>query len=248
MTLRFPRAVALALALLVPPVIAASAAEEFTADQQRAVEKIVRDYLLKHPEVLMEALQAAEDKMKEEQEGRAKAALTTRAKDLFEDPAAPVGGNPKGDVTVVEFFDYRCPYCKQAHAAVSELLGADKQVRFIYKEFPVLGKDSVFAGRAALAAARQGKYEAFHNALMGGKGQISEDSVLKTAGSVGLDVEKLKKDMDSPEIADALKRTYELAQSLEVRGTPAFVVGGKMVPGAIDGATLKKLVAEARKG
>jgi protein-disulfide isomerase len=244
---RLLRAAACAAALLAAA-LPTRAADDFTADQQRAIEKIVRDYLVKHPEVLMEALQAAEDKMKDEQEGRAEAALAARKQDIYEDPAAPVGGNPKGDVTVVEFFDYRCPYCKQVHPSVVQLLGEDRQVRFIYKEFPILGKESVFAGKAALAAVRQDKYVPFHDALMSLKGQLGDDTVLKTAGSVGLDVEKLKKDMEAPEIADALKRTYELARSLEIRGTPAFVVGGKVLPGAVDAATLKKVVAEARKG
>jgi protein-disulfide isomerase len=248
MILRTLRTLALGLALLAPLTLAASAADEFSADQQRAIEKIVREYLVKHPEVLMEALQAAEEKMNADQEDRSKAALAERRKEIFEDPADPVGGNPKGDVTIVEFFDYRCPYCKQVHPSIVELIGSDKQVRFVYKEFPVLGKDSVFAGRAALAAARQGKYERFHDALMGLKGQLGEDTVLKTAASVGLDVDRLKKDMDLPEIAAALKRTYDLARALDIRGTPAFVVAGKVVPGTVDAATLKRLVAEARKG
>jgi protein-disulfide isomerase len=246
---RLPRAAA--LGVLLPALLGATpgrAAEQFTPDQQRAIEQIVRDYLVGHPEVLMEALQAAEEKMREDQDGRAKQALATRQKDLFDDPASPVGGNPNGDVTVVEFFDYRCPYCKQVHPAIIELLGQDKGIRFIYKEFPILGKESVFAGRAALAAQRQGKYQSFHDALMSLKGQLSDAAVLKAAASAGLDVEKLKADMESPEIADALKRTYELAQALEIRGTPAFVIGGKLIPGAVDAATLKKRVLEARKG
>jgi protein-disulfide isomerase len=249
MTSRLTRAAALGLVLLAGLGMApARAADPFTPDQQRAIEQIVRDYLVGHPEVLMEALQAAEDKMKEDEEGRAKEALATRQKDLYQDPATPVGGNPKGDVTVVEFFDYRCPYCKQVHPSVVEMLGQDKGIRFVYKEFPILGKDSVFAGRAALAAQRQGKYESFHNALMALKGQLTSDVILKTAASTGLDVEKLKTDMEAPDVAEALKRNYELAQALEIRGTPAFVVGGKLLPGAVDAATLKKLVAEARKG
>jgi protein-disulfide isomerase len=242
---------AAALGVLLPALLgptAGRAAEPFTPDQQRAIEQIVREYLVSHPEVLMEALQAVEEKMRDEQDGRAKEALATRQKDLLEDAASPVGGNPKGDVTVVEFFDYRCPYCKQVHPAIVELLGQDQGIRFVYKEFPILGKESIFAGRAALAAQRQGKYQPFHDALMSLKGQLSNDAVLKAAAGAGLDVEKLKADMESPEIADALKRTYELAQALEIRGTPAFVIGGKLLPGAVDAATLKKRVAEARKG
>jgi protein-disulfide isomerase len=247
MILRPLRTLALGLALLAPLTLAASAADEFSADQQRAIEKIVREYLVGHPEVLMEALQAAEEKMNAEQEGRSKAALAERRKEIFEDPADPVGGNPKGDVTIVEFFDYRCPYCKQVHPSIVELIGSDKQVRFVYKEFPVLGKDSVFAGRAALAAARQGRYERFHDALMGLKGQLGEETVLKTAAGVGLDVDRLNADMAAPEIDRALKANIKLAEALEIHGTPGFVIGDEIVPGAVSLETLKQLIDAARK-
>jgi protein-disulfide isomerase len=225
-----------------------AAAEGLTPQQRREVEQIFRDLLVKHPEILMEALEAADEKMKADAEARASEAVVERKRDLLEDPAAPIGGNPKGDVTVVEFFDYRCPYCKQVHPDVVKLLGEDRQVRFVYKEFPILGKDSTFASRAALAAVKQGKYEPFHNALMSLKGSLGEEVVMNTASSVGLDVEKLKTDMRAPEIDAALKRTYELAQALDIRGTPAFVIGGKLLPGAVDAATLRKTVAQARKG
>jgi protein-disulfide isomerase len=225
-----------------------AAAQGLTPEQRQEVERILRDFLVKNPEVLIEALQAAEDKMRAESEAHASEALAGRQKDLLDDPATPVGGNPKGDVTVVEFFDYRCPYCKQVHPEIVKLLGEDRQVRFVYKEFPILGKESKFASRAALAAERQGKYEPFHNALMTLKGQLSDEAVLRAAGAVGLDVEKLKADMARPEVEEALKRTYELAQALDIKGTPAFVIGGKLVPGAVDAATLKKMVADARKG
>jgi protein-disulfide isomerase len=246
MTIRLGLTAALAL-LLAASAAPMRAAEPLSAEQRQQIEGVLRDYLMQHPEFLLEALQAAEDKMKAAEEGRAKQALGERRRDLLEDAAAPVGGNPKGDVTVVEFFDYRCPYCKQVHPAIVQLLGEDKQLRFVYKEFPILGKDSTYAGKAALAAHRQDKYEPFHNALMSLKGGLSEEIVLKTAASVGLDVERLKSDMAKPEIEAALKRTYDLAQALEIRGTPAFVIGGKLLPGAVDVATLKKTVAEARK-
>jgi protein-disulfide isomerase len=167
------------------------AAQSLSAGQKEEVERIIRSYLLDHPEVLVEALQAAEEKSKKEAEEHARKAIGERRDQLVADPAAPVAGNPNGDVTIVEFFDYRCPYCKQVQPSIRELLGSDKQIRFVYKEFPVLGKESVFAGKAALAAARQGKYEPFHNALMANKGQLSDDVVFKTADSVGLDVERL---------------------------------------------------------
>jgi protein-disulfide isomerase len=243
----FAASAALLLSIAAAP--APRAAEPLSAEQRQEIESIVRDYIRQHPEILIESLQSAEEKLEAEKESRAKGALAERRRDLMEDAAAPVGGNPQGNVTVVEFFDYRCPYCKQVHPAIVQLLGEDKQIRFVYKEFPILGKDSTYAGRAALAAFRQGigKYESFHNALMALKGQLSEETVLKTASSVGLDVDQLKGDMGRGEIDDALKRTNALARALDIRGTPAFVIGDKLLPGAVDVATLKKSVAEARK-
>jgi protein-disulfide isomerase len=150
-------------------------------------------------------------------------------------------------VTLVEFFDYRCPYCKQVSPSLQALLKEDPKLRVVYKEFPVLGRESVFAARAALAARKQGKYELFHNALMALKGQLGDDIVLKTAGAVGIDVEKLKADMGAPEIEAQIRRNHELAQALDIRGTPAFIVGTTLIPGAVDVATLRQKIAEARK-
>ena len=149
-------------------------------------------------------------------------------------------------MTLAEFFDYRCPYCKQVLSSVETLLAEDKRLRFVYKELPVLGADSVTAARAALAARKQGKYDAMHRALMSIKGQIDEAAVFKAAGSVGLDVERLKRDMAAPEIDRMLKANSSLAEALEIRGTPAFVVGDEIVPGAIGLDTMRQLVEAAR--
>jgi protein-disulfide isomerase len=232
------------LALLLPGTVGAA---DFTPDQRKAIEAIVHDYLTKNPDVLLDALQAAEDKIKGDARDKAAQALSTRRHEIFDDPETPFAGNPKGDVSLVEFFDYRCPYCKQVEPALEALIGEDRQLRLVYKELPVLGADSVTASRAALAAKKQGKYDALHRALMLLKGQINEAAVLKTAESVGLDVERLKRDMASPEIARALKANTELAEALEIRGTPGFVIGNEIVPGAIDLATLKQMIATARR-
>jgi protein-disulfide isomerase len=223
------------------------AAEPLTPEQKQAVEGIVHDYLLTHPEFLIEVAHAAQQKIKQDKADDARQAIATYRKQLFADATSPVGGNPDGDVTIVEFFDYRCPYCKQVEPALEALIGEDRQLRLVYKELPVLGADSVTASRAALAAKKQGKYDALHRALMLLKGQINEAAVLKTAESVGLDVERLKRDMASPEIARALKANTELAEALEIRGTPGFVIGNEIVPGAIDLATLKQMIATARR-
>ena len=237
-----------ALALTMPLFMPAPArAEALTPDQARQVEDIVRRVIKDNPRMILEAV---EDMRKaEEAAGKAKAleALKQKRDQIVRDPNAPVGGNPQGDVTLVEFFDYRCPYCKAAHERVSETVKKDGKVRLLYKEFPILGPESVFAARAALAAARQGKYLEFHDALMTAKDRITDDLTLKTAQRVGLDVERLKKDMAAPEISRMLEANADLAEELGINGTPAFIVGDALVPGAIDVAGLEKLIAEARK-
>src|SRR5712675_3576173 len=149
------------VAVLIPP---ASLAADFTPDQRKAIESIIHDYLTKNPDVLLDALQAAEDKMKGDAKDKAAQALSTRRREIFEDPDTPVAGNPKGDVTLVEFFDYRCPYCKQVEPAVEAILKEDPKLRIVYKEFPILGKESTFAAHVAFAALKQGKYKQFHDA------------------------------------------------------------------------------------
>jgi protein-disulfide isomerase len=224
------------------------AAEEITSEQRKAIEAIIHDYLMQNPDVLIEALRAAEEKANSDADAKAVQVLKDRRHEVFDDPATPVGGNPQGDVTIVEFFDYRCPYCKQAQPALQALLDQDHELRFVYKEMPVLGAPSVTAAHAALAARLQGKYEFFHAAMMGTKGQITDEVVYQVAGSVGLDIDRLKRDMAAPEIDQALKANLALANALDIRGTPGFIIGEHIVPGAIDLDALKNLVADARKG
>ncbi|WP_246148921.1 DsbA family protein [Skermanella pratensis] len=213
-----------------------------------AIEQIVRDYLLAHPEVLVESLTAFQERQEAAQAEAQRGALVSRQEELFRNPASPVAGNPQGDVTLVEFFDYQCGYCKTVHADVRRLLESDGKLRLVYKEFPILGPASLTASRAALAAHRQGKYEALHVALMENRGQLDDDKILRIAGSVGLDMERLKRDMESPEIQEALQRNLRLASELNIRGTPAFVVGDQIIPGAVGLDRLKELVAAGRAG
>jgi protein-disulfide isomerase len=222
-------------------------AEEVTPEQRKAIEAIIHDYLMRNPDVLVDALREAEAKANSEADVKAAQVLRDRRHEVFDDPATPVGGNPQGDVTVVEFFDYRCPYCKQVHPVIQKLLDQDRKLRFVYKEFPVLGEQSDMAARAALAARLQGKYEPLHNAMMAAKGQITEEVVYRLAGSVGLDVDRLKRDMTDPEIDRALSANRSLAKALDLRGTPGFVIGDHVIPGAIDLDALKTMVADARK-
>jgi protein-disulfide isomerase len=224
-----------------------SLADPFTPEQESAIGRIVRQYLEEHPEAVLQALEAAETKAKAAAAEEAKRAVTAKRHELDADPASPVIGNPKGDVTLVEFFDYRCPYCKQVAPSLAALLDEDKRLRIVMKEFPILGKDSVTAARAALAAERQGKYAAFHHALMALKGSLGDDALYKTAAAAGLDVERLKADMALPEIEAQLRTNHALARELDIRGTPAFVIGGELIPGAVDIATLRQKIAAARK-
>jgi len=249
MQLRAPyMAPVLVCALLAVALPCSITAAEITPEQRQAIEGIIHDYLMQNPDVLIEALRAAEDKASRDADAKAALVLKDRRGEVFDDPATPVGGNPQGDVTIVEFFDYRCPYCKQVQPSLQALLDQDHNLRFIYKEMPVLGAPSVTAAHAALAARLQGKYEAFHAAMMATKGQITDDVVYQVAGSVGLDVDRLKRDMATPEIDRALKANLALANALDIRGTPGFIIGDHIVPGAIDLDALKDLVASARKG
>jgi protein-disulfide isomerase len=218
----------------------AGAADISAPPQRQEIESIIHDYLMQHPDVLIAALRKAD-------EAKASQALTEYKKEVFSDPSTPVGGNPQGDVAIVEFFDYRCPYCKQVEPSLESMLKQDPKLRLVYKEFPILGPVSVTAAHAALAAQRQGKYDAFHDAMMEARGNITDDTVYRIAGSVGLDVDKLKHDMASPEITRTIKDNMKLADALDIHGTPAFVIGDKVVPGAVDLDELKSMVSEARK-
>jgi len=223
------------------------AAQSLTPDDRGRIEQIIHDYLLSHPEVVIEALKTADAQDKQKQAEASRAAIAAKRKELLDDPSDPVGGNPKGDVTLVEFFDYRCPYCKQVEPAIEALLKEDPKLRIVYKEFPILGKESTFAAHVAFAALKQGKYEQFHDAMMAAKGNITEDVILKIAADAGLDIAKVKADMNAPEIDKIIKRTYDLADTLGVNGTPGFVIGDNLIQGAVELAALKQMVATARK-
>jgi protein-disulfide isomerase len=229
--------------LAAPPALAA----DFTPPQQRAIESIVKHYLAQHPEVILDALQAADARMKAGAPDKAETALAAHRREILDDPANPIGGNPAGDVALVEFFDYRCPFCKQVEPALESLLRQDHNLRIVYKEFPVLGPASVTAAKAALAAQKQNKFGAFHRAMMALKGQIDDAAIFAVAASVGLDIPHLKRDMQDPAIGRQIDDNYALADALGIDGTPGFVIGDHIVPGAIGLDDLKQLIAAARK-
>jgi protein-disulfide isomerase len=237
---------ALGLAAVLPAAVAGAA--EFGAGERQQIEGIVRDYLKGHPEVIIEALENFKDQRQAEAEKAAQAAIIANRDALQKNPASPVAGNAKGDVTIVEFFDYRCGYCKKMLPTMQELLKSDGNLRWVFKEFPILGPDSQRAAQAAQAvwAIAPQKYLAFHIAMMENRGGFDDAAIQKIAAGVGIDGAQLTKAMADPAIKERLASNLELAQQLNINGTPAFVVGDKLVPGAADAATLKQLIADAR--
>ena len=214
-------------------------AQQITDEQ---VKQLALEAILENPQIIMQAVAILEQR---ERERAASGANTVRLQ-LEQDSNSPNLGNPDGDVTVIEFFDYNCPYCRKAGQTVQELLASDANVRVIYREWPILGEDSVFASRAALAARAQGKYEEFHWALMNGEGRASEASILKLARDLGLDVEKLQADMTSPAVEAHIAQSSALARTLGFTGTPAFIVGDRTAPGMLSTDEITAMVAEAR--
>jgi protein-disulfide isomerase len=234
-------------------VLAASAPAH--ADQQvgatdlpvEQIEKIVREYLLREPEVIYQALEELQRRQTAAAAARQRAAIAENQHQLLDDPASPVGGNPDGDVTLVEFFDYRCAYCRRVVSSMRALLDEDRGLRVVFKEMPVLGPDSVSAARAALASRKQNGYLPFHFALMAAD-DLSPAGIRATAQSVGLDPDRLEADMAAPEVSAAIEANYALANKLGIEGTPAFVIGDQLIPGAVDKARLEQLIDEARSG
>ena len=247
-------AAAVVAAVITTPAGAASpagAAESKKAvpgmDRER-IEKLIERYILRHPEVILKSVRDHEARQKAARAARAKKNLKARREELARSPGSPVGGNPEGDVTVVEFFDYNCSYCRRSFPALVEIEKSDPKVRIVFKEFPILGPGSLLAARAALAAKSQGKYVEFHKALMGGRAKTSEAGLMSLATSLGMDAKKLRREMDAPAIGKELARNRALAQALGITGTPAFVVGSELVPGAVDARGLRELIRKTRKG
>jgi protein-disulfide isomerase len=211
-------------------------------------ERRVRAYLLEHPEVIAEAISRLESQQSAQQATEVQAVLKSRADEVFRDPDSPVGGNPNGNVTLVEFFDYNCPYCRQMVPVMTQAESADSQLRIVYKEFPILGPNSRLAAKAALAAHKQGKYLAFHKALFQVRGAVDPSKVAEVAVTVGLDVDRLKADMEDPAIAALIEKNLALAQALRIDGTPGFAAGRQILRGAVDLKALQAFIQEARSG
>ena len=218
-------------ALLLAAAPAAALAGSFNDSQRKEIGEIVREYLLKNPEVLVEISKELEKRQAAEDDKKRTGALAENAKEIFHSSADLVAGNPDGDVTMVEFFDYNCGWCKKGLPEVLSLIEGDKNLRLVMKEFPIFGGDSDYAAMAALASQKQGKYWPFHVALLGHEGKVTAADVDEIAKAQGLDLDKLKIDMKDPEIATTLERNRKLASALSISGTPAFVIDNELVPG-----------------
>jgi len=198
------------------------------------------------PSEIEQAVQAYASKLRADAERARDQAVVNRTTALLRDPATQVLGNPEGDVAVVEFFDYTCPFCKAVEPRLQQLLQDDKGVKLVVKEFPILSSVSLIASKAALASVKQGKYQSFHQALLGFRGQLETSAVFEIAKSVGLDVDRLRNDMDMPEVADQIIANFNLARSLNITSTPTFIVGTHMLMEPSAQIDFAKAVAGAR--
>ena len=210
------------------------------------VKELVAETLRENPELVLEALQTLDARQAEAQAAAAAAVLTNERASLERDPNAPLLGNPDGDVTVVEFFDYNCPYCKRVMPEVDALMAEDGNIRLVLREWPILSEGSAIAARAALASRVQGKYVEMHNALMSARGKLEAETVFRIAAEIGLDIEKLKADMQAPEVEEHIATSMRLAETLGFNGTPSFVIGDQLIPGFVDKSQLAEVVAAAR--
>lgn len=216
-----------------------------TGSEKERIEKVVREYLLKNPAIIREALQALQAADEKERQDRAANNLKELSSAIYSDPDSPIGGNAKADSTVVVFFDYNCGYCKKTVPELEAALSRDPSLRIIYKEFPILGQQSFLSAQAALAAGRQGKYLEFHRELMASQA-ADEPAIKSISDRLGLNYATLRRDMEDPKINEQIDRNIRLANSLDINGTPAYIVGDQIIPGAIDAGSLASMIAAQR--
>ncbi len=237
------------------PVIAIAGAMLFAAGAAQAqqskedIEKIVREYILKNPEIIQEAIVELRKKQELAENSARLKAIATHKQQIFESKRDVVLGNPKGNVTLVEFFDYNCGYCKRALNDIAELLKSDPNLKVVLKELPILSEGSVEAARVAVAVRMQdpSKYWAFHRILMSAKGEANSAQALNAAKQAGLDIERIKKDISNPEVEATLHEVQELAKALAISGTPSYVLGDQLIPGALPHDRLAMAIAQVRK-
>jgi protein-disulfide isomerase len=243
---------ALALGVFLTLATGSGHAENFSSAQRSDIEKIIREYLIRHPEVLQEAIAELEKKQAADDAAKHEAAVKDNADTIFNSPRQVVSGNPKGDVTFVEFFDYNCGYCKRAMTDMFDLMKNDGNLKVVLKEFPVLGPGSIEAAKVAVAVRMQDKggkkYMEFHQKLLGGRGQADKARAMAVAKEVGLDMARLEKDLASDEVKSTIDENMKLAEKLGLNGTPSYVIGKEVVVGAVGIDALKEKVSTARCG
>jgi protein-disulfide isomerase len=230
-----------ALSLVVP-----AFAGDFSPKQKSDIEELVHSYLISHPEILQEMATKLEANQKQAENDTRNATLINKAAEIYHDETDAVIGNPKGDVTLVEFMDYNCGWCKKSMVEMQALLKVDKNVRVVMKEFPIFGAGSEYAAKAALASVKQGKYWQFHQAMFAAESKITPELVDQIAVEQGLDLAKLKTDMQDPAIIANIQKTNILAQTLLFTGTPAFIVDNQVSPGYVPIDTLQNMVVSVR--
>ena len=239
-------AFAAAATLVAPPV----RADEFTPAQKQELGVFIRDYLVNNPDVLKEAIQALDKRDKATAEAEQQKVVASEAGPLFSSKYQATIGNPKGNATLVEFFDYNCHFCKGALPDVTKLMKDDPNLKIVLKDFPVLGPGSVEAAKVASAARNQlpgDKFWAFHSKLLASHGPVGKAEALAVAKELGLDMDKLAKDMESPEVKAELEEVMQLADALQINGTPTFVVGQDLVVGAVGYDQLKEKIDAVHK-
>jgi protein-disulfide isomerase len=251
--MKSPRFAAFACAALLAAALPyAVRAAEFSAPQRGEIEKIVRDYLIAHPEVLQEAMAELDKRQTAAEAEKHKDVVKQQAATLFSSPRQVNLGNPQGNVTFVEFFDYNCGYCKRAMSDMLTLLKDDPNLKIVLKEFPVLGPGSVEAAQVAVAVRMQDKtgkkYLEFHQKLLGGRGQADRAHALAVAKDIGMNMAEIDKDMQSPEVKATLEENFKLAEQLGLNGTPSYVIGDNVVVGAIGLQGLEEKINTARCG
>ena len=217
--------------------------------QKAAIEQTIRDYLLNNPQLLEQMSEALEKQQAEIQNLLVKTAISQNADKIYRDSFGLEAGNPSGDVTIVEFSDYNCPYCKRAFKDIVKMIDDDKKIRVVFKEFPIFGERSEVVARIAIAAKAQGKYFEMHTELMNNRGKNTEQKALQMAEKLGLDMDQLKQDMASEEALSIIRETSELGNQLGIRGTPFYLVGDRTIPGAPEDLyqVFQKHAADVRK-
>jgi protein-disulfide isomerase len=219
---------------------------EFGDEQVDAIEQVIFDYLMEKPEVIIQAVEVLQAREEAAEQDRIAQAMTDKKDAIYSAPASMVLGNPDGDLTIVEFFDYQCGYCKKGLPEVMAMVESDKNVRLVLKEYPVLGAASVMASRAAIASIEQDKYPEFHLALMKSTGKLTAARIDEIATDVGLNVKKLHKDMDDASITSMLAGNKAVASALGVTGTPSFVIGDELYQGLMNRDQLAAVAAKVR--